>query len=84
MLPSLASIGIKDVIEPFKDLNIKFVAIALIILLSWINSRGLKTGAWLSTFILLIVFTGIFIIIAFGLTQPGIKYQPCLHNGDNK
>ncbi|MFI5128475.1 MAG: APC family permease [Chitinophagales bacterium] len=70
MLPSLASIGIKDVIEPFKDLNIKFVAIALIILLSWINSRGLKTGAWLSTFILLIVFIGIFIIIGFGLTSP--------------
>jgi basic amino acid/polyamine antiporter, APA family len=70
MLPSLAGTGIKDVFEPFKDFNIKFVAIALIILLSWINSKGLKTGAWFSTFILLLVFIGIFILIAFGLSSP--------------
>jgi APA family basic amino acid/polyamine antiporter len=70
MLPDLAHTGIKGVFEPFKDFNIKFVAIALIILLSSVNSRGLKTGAWLSTFILTIVLTGIFIIIVFGLSSP--------------
>src|SRR6185503_19146323 len=36
MLPSLAGVGIKDVFEPFKDFNIKFVAIGLIILLTLI------------------------------------------------
>jgi APA family basic amino acid/polyamine antiporter len=67
MLASLSDVNIGEVFYPFRDFNVKFVAIGLIILLTLINTRGLKTGAWLSTFILLLVFTGIFIIIAFGL-----------------
>jgi basic amino acid/polyamine antiporter, APA family len=55
---------------PFENFAIKFTAIALIILLTMINTRGLRTGAWLGTFILTLVFTGIFIIIVFGLSSP--------------
>jgi APA family basic amino acid/polyamine antiporter len=69
MLASLSDVNIGEVFYPFRDFNVKFVAIGLIILLTLINTRGLKTGAWLSTFILLLVFTGIFIIIAFGLSS---------------
>jgi APA family basic amino acid/polyamine antiporter len=69
LLVSWSHIGIGDFL-PFKDLNIKFVAIVLIITLSWINTYGLKMGAWLGTFILLLVFTGIFIIVIFGLSSP--------------
>jgi len=54
---------------PFENFTIKFTAIALIILLTMINTRGLRTGAWLGTFILTLVFTGIFIIIVFGLSS---------------
>lgn len=67
MLLSFSDFNIADVFYPFKDFNLKFIAIVLIILLTWINSKGLKTGAWLGATILLLVFAGIFIIIAFGL-----------------
>jgi APA family basic amino acid/polyamine antiporter len=69
MLTSMSDFNIAGTFYPFKDFNIKFTAIALIILLTIINTRGLKTGAWISTTILVLVFTGIFIIIAFGLSS---------------
>lgn len=70
MLASLADYNIRGIFYPFKDFNVKITAIALIILLTWINSRGLKTGAWLGTAILLLVLAGIGTIIIFGLTSP--------------
>ena len=69
MLASLSSINIGGVIYPFQDFNIKFAAVGLIILLTIINTRGLRTGAWLGTFILALVFIGIFIIVIFGLSS---------------
>jgi len=69
MLASLSDVHIGS-FHPFENFTIKFTAIALVILLTLINTRGLKTGAWLSTFILILVFTGIFIIIVFGLSSP--------------
>ncbi|MBK5271786.1 MAG: amino acid permease, partial [Bacteroidia bacterium] len=69
MLTSLSDFNIGGIFYPLKDFNIKFAAMAIIILLTIINSRGLKTGAWLSTTILLLVFIGIFILIGFGLTS---------------
>jgi basic amino acid/polyamine antiporter, APA family len=69
MLTSLADFNIGEVFYPFRDFNIKFTAIILILLLTWINTKGLKTGAWLGTALLLLVFTGLFIIIGFGLTS---------------
>lgn len=66
---SLANFNIAGVFYPFADLNVKLVAIVLIILLTWINTKGVKTGASVSTAILLLVFASLFIIIAFGLTS---------------
>ncbi len=67
LLPSLATINVGEVFYPFADLNVKLTAIVLIIILTWINSKGIKTGAGVSMAILLLVFAGIFTIIAFGL-----------------
>lgn len=64
LLPSLATFSIGGVFFPFADLNVKLTAIILIIILTWINTRGVKTGAGVSTAILLLVFGGIFIIVA--------------------
>lgn len=69
MLTSLADFNISEIFYPFKGFNIKFTAILLIFLLTWINSKGLKTGAWMGTGLLLLVFIGLFIIIGFGLTN---------------
>lgn len=66
---SLADFNIGKAFYPFADLNIKLVAIALIVVLTWINTLGIKAGAGVSTAILLIVLAGIFTIIIFGLSS---------------
>ena len=69
MLSSWADINMGGVFHPFKDFNVKFISIVLIILLTLINTRSIKTGAWLGTVILLLVFAGLFTIIGFGFTS---------------
>ena len=70
LLPSLASFGIGGVFFPFADLNVKLTAIFLIIILTYINTKGIKTGTGVSTAILFLVFAGIFTIIAAGFSSP--------------
>lgn len=69
VLPSLADVSIGGLFKPFQHLNVKLLAILLIIILTWINSRGIKTGAGFSMGILILVFSSIAIIIVFGLTS---------------
>lgn len=69
MLASYADVNIAGVFYPFKDFEVKFIAIVLILLLTWINTKGIKTGAWLGTGILLLVFAGLFTIIVFGFAS---------------
>ncbi len=69
LLTSLSDFNIGKVFFPFKGFNVKLTAIVFIILLTWINSRGLKTGARMATTILLLVLTGILTIIVFGLSS---------------
>src|SRR4051812_33031484 len=63
LLPSLANLSIAGVFFPFADFNVKLTAIILIIILTWINTKGVKTGAGVSTAILLLVFAGILTIV---------------------
>lgn len=79
LLPSLASIHIGQVFNPFADLNIKLPAIILILFLTWINVKGIKTGAHFSTLILLLVFAGILLIIAAGLASVSGDVSPLAH-----
>ena len=69
ILPSWADKTLFNWFQPFKDLNVKLIAIILIVILTWINTKGIKTGAGVSMAILLLVFGSIFTIIAFGLTS---------------
>ena len=69
LLSSWADVNLGGIFYPFSDFNVKLAAIFLIIILTWINTKGLKTGAWLGTVLLLLVFAGIFIITGFGLTS---------------
>jgi APA family basic amino acid/polyamine antiporter len=61
--------NIAGIFYPFANFNVKLTAIILILLLTWLNSRGIKIGARFSALILILVFTGILIIIIFGLTS---------------
>ncbi|MEO5783226.1 MAG: amino acid permease [Ginsengibacter sp.] len=69
VLPSLAHIKVASLFSPFADLNVKLTAIVLIIILTWINAKGIKAGVGVSTAILLLVFAGIFTIIIFGFAS---------------
>lgn len=70
LLSSWSEYNIAGWFYPFRDFNIKLGAIVLIMILTWINSKGIRTGAWLGAAILLLVFAGIFTIIVFGLSSP--------------
>jgi basic amino acid/polyamine antiporter, APA family len=69
LFTSLSDFTIGGVFYPFADFSVKLTAIILIIFLTWVNTKGVKTGAGLSNAILILVFTGIFLIIFFGLTS---------------
>ena len=66
---SLQHFSLGGVFYPFQDFGIKLTAILLILLLTCLNISGLKSGAWVSRAILLLVCTGLLMIIIFGLSS---------------
>lgn len=66
---SLGDFNIANLFFPFADFNVKLVAIVIIILLTIVNTLGIKAGAGVSTGILILVFGGIFTIIAAGISK---------------
>jgi len=66
---SLKDFQIAGIFYPFEGFNVKVMAILLILILTWFNSRGLRLGAGLSTLLLLLVLAGIVTIIVFGTTS---------------
>lgn len=69
VLPGLSNYTIGGVFFPFADFAVKLVAIILILLLTFVNIKGIKAGAGVSKFVLMLVFAGIFLIILFGLSS---------------
>lgn len=67
LLSGLSDFSIAGTFFPFAGLSVKLTAILLIVLLTWVNAKGVRFGAGLSTAILLLVFTGISVIVFFGL-----------------
>jgi APA family basic amino acid/polyamine antiporter len=70
LLSDWASFDILGIFTPFADFHIKLIAIVLIILLTWLNMKGIQAGAWVSSAILAFVFSAIFLIVVFGLSSP--------------
>jgi APA family basic amino acid/polyamine antiporter len=71
---SLKDVNIGGVFLPFQDFGVKLTAISLILLLTFLNITGLKSGAGVSKIIMWLVFTGLFVIVVFGLSH--IKALP--------
>ena len=67
LLTSLSNFTIGGIFFPFADFAIKLTAIILIFLLTLVNIKGIKAGAWVSKLVLILVFAGIFLIVVFGL-----------------
>jgi APA family basic amino acid/polyamine antiporter len=73
VLPSLQHFTIGGVFYPFQDFGVKLIAILLILLLTSLNISGLKSGAWVSKAIILLVCSGLFVIVVFGLSNGSSK-----------
>jgi APA family basic amino acid/polyamine antiporter len=69
VLESWSEANLFGVFYPFRDFNVKLLSIISILLLTWINCKGLKGGARLSTFLLALVIIGILLIVVFGLSS---------------
>ncbi len=67
--PSLQQFSIGGIFFPFQDSGVKLTAILLILLLTFLNISGLKSGAGTSKAILIPVFTGLLVIVVFGLSS---------------
>jgi APA family basic amino acid/polyamine antiporter len=67
ILPSMQHFTIGGVFYPFQDFGVKLIAILLILFLTSVNISGLKTGAGVSRAIMMLVFTGLGVIVIFGL-----------------
>jgi basic amino acid/polyamine antiporter, APA family len=73
IFPSLQNFTLGGVFFPFQDFGVKLTAILLILLLTSLNITGLKSGAGVSKIIMWLVFTGLFVIVFFGLSKVGAK-----------
>ena len=69
LLTSMSGFSIGGIFFPFADFSVKLTAIILILILTLVNIKGIKTGAGVSKLVLILVFTGIFMIVIFGLTS---------------
>lgn len=80
---SLQHFTIGGVFYPFQDFNVKLTAILLILILTGVNISGLKSGAGVSKAIMLLVFTGLFIIVVFGMTSKATRLDNLLEIKDS-
>lgn len=82
MFSSLKDLTIGGVFYPFQDFGVKLTAILLILLLTSLNISGLKSGAGASRAILLLVFTGLAVIVFFGLSSSVARPANFMDVGD--
>lgn len=80
--PALQTVTIGGVFYPFQNSGVKLIAILLILLLTFLNITGLKSGARTSKFILGLVFAGLFVIVVFGLLNVDKTPENFLNFGD--
>ena len=70
---SMQQFTVGGIFFPFQDSGVKLTAIVLILLLTFLNISGLKSGAGASKIVLLLVGTGLLLIIVFGLSSAVVR-----------
>lgn len=63
------------VFKPFENAGVKTLTISLILVLTWLNSRGLKNGEFLSTWATRLVIVGLAGVVISGLLFGGGSLQ---------
>jgi APA family basic amino acid/polyamine antiporter len=69
LLTAWSNFNIGGVFYPFADFTTKLISVLLIIILTLINTKSIKSGAGISDVILWMVYLGIGIIVVFGLSS---------------
>jgi len=68
---SIAGIEILGLFNPFENFGVKVLTIVLILMLTFLNVRGLRGGARLSTLLTWLTVSGLLLIVVAGLTAGG-------------
>ena len=71
LLPALKDISFADFIYPFKGFSIKLFAMSMIILLTWLNIRGIKYAGKLNNVVTGAKILGILLLITAGVFYAG-------------
>jgi basic amino acid/polyamine antiporter, APA family len=72
---SLEHYTLLGIFNPLENFGVKSLTIVLILSLSFLNTRGLKGGSWLSGSLTKLIVLGIFIIIITGLIFGGGSFH---------
>jgi basic amino acid/polyamine antiporter, APA family len=83
-LPGLKSFSLFNIFFPFENFTVKLTAISLIIVLTWINTLGVKFGTKISSYILLLVFIGISTIVISGSYNDKADFSSVLSFEDQQ
>jgi basic amino acid/polyamine antiporter, APA family len=73
--PDWENLTVLGIFKPFESFGVKLLTIALILVLTWINTRGLKGAAALSTWITRLVVLGLGLIVVSGLLFSEGSFQ---------
>lgn len=84
LLPNLKTFFIFNIFFPFENFTVKLIAIFLILLLTWINTLGVKFGTKISSYILLLVIIGISTIIISGAISEKADFTSIITLHDNQ
>lgn len=71
----LAEMSVAGFIRPFDQLGIKLFSVASIVMITWVNTRGTKSGARLYNAITCLKLAGILFLVATGLFFAGSLNQ---------
>ena len=75
LLPGIKDLSIGHFIYPFRGFSVKLLAMAMIILLTWINIRGVKNAGKLNNVVTSAKIFGILLLIVSGLMYTGHPSQ---------
>jgi basic amino acid/polyamine antiporter, APA family len=80
---SIAKISLFGIFQPFESFGVKLLTIALILVLTYINTRGLKGGAAISDWLTKLVIGGLSLIVLSGLFFGGGSFANITTNSVN-
>ena len=83
LLPALRDISIANFIYPFSGLSVKILAMSMIILLTWINIRGVKNAGKLNNVVTGAKVLGILLLISAGLLYSGEPVRMIQNTGNS-